>query len=86
MANRIIFRKKVTSLMVTCVSGAAWITWRGSKDYVLEPGQSMEIRDARDVCLEILRGGDALLAERAPDGEPGSLTAEVRPARSSSAA
>ncbi len=86
ISNRIMYRKKVSSLMVTCVRGAAWITWKGSEDYVLEPGQSMEIRDVREFCLEILRGGDALLAERAPGDEPGSLTVEAPPARSSSAA
>lgn len=83
MSNRIIFAKKIRSLVVTCVRGAAWITWKGSEDHVLELGQSMEIRGVRDFCLEILRGGEALLTERAPDGQ---VTAGVPPARSFSAA
>lgn len=77
MANTIIWKDRVDHLTVRCTRGAAWITWQGGGDVVLEPGQSVEVRKVRGFCLELLRQGEARLEERgrearvvAPLGEP----------------
>ncbi len=61
--NRIVYRRRVRAMRVECLSGACWITWRGSGDVTLPAGQAMEVRGARDFCLEVMRGGEARIEE-----------------------
>ncbi len=61
--NALYSRKRVGRLRAVCLEGSCWITWQGSGDVVLEPGQSVEVRGRKRFCLEILGQGRALIEE-----------------------
>ena len=49
---------------VACEKGTIWLSWRGSKDVILEAGQRLAIRRARALLIQALRGEAALKIER----------------------
>lgn len=50
---------------VSCLSGVAWITWKGSGDVILEAGQRVRLGRARGVAAQALRGPAVLELEEA---------------------
>ena len=63
MEKRLIWKRKVRYLRVTCSHGSCWITWQGSRDIILQAGECLEVRNARRLCVEFLQQGDGYLEE-----------------------
>ncbi len=68
--NGIIYRKRVRAMTIRCLRGACWLTWKGSVDITLGPGESVEVRGVRDFCLEVMRGGEAHIVEGGVERKP----------------
>jgi len=41
---------------LTCMEGLLWITWKGSGDFILAPGDSIEIPMGSHPVVEAIRG------------------------------
>ena len=74
-ANRLITRRRVSYLRLTCLKGRCWATWIGSGDRTLVEGQSLEIRNARRVCIQLLGSAEVDMDEERP--APADLGTEM---------
>ena len=70
MEKTVISRRKVRSLRVTVESGVCWITWRGSRDFILSAGESLDVRGVDHFLLEFVKPGQVTMDE---NGERGTV-------------
>jgi hypothetical protein len=63
MEKRLIWKRKVDHARVSCAQGSCWITWKGSKDVILQAGECLEVNKVRGLCVEFLGNGKGQVEE-----------------------
>jgi hypothetical protein len=62
---------------IACEKGILWLSWRGSKDVVLAAGEKLELRRARSLLVQALKGA-AEVATRYAEPRPGTTSSVLR--------
>ena len=63
MEKRLIWKRKVGHARVSCVQGSCWITWKRSKDVILQAGECLEVNKVSGLCVEFLGNGQGHVEE-----------------------